>query len=396
MHRLTLRIHCNADILRCPCYTVFAMSIPLDLPLSAVDFRQKLLHWYEKNKRDLPWRRTSDPYAVWISETMLQQTQVATVIAYFGRWLDRFPTVTALADASLDDVLYTWQGLGYYSRARNLHRAAQQIVEKHNGVFPVFFDDVLALPGVGRYTAGAVCSIAGGQDAPIVDANVVRVLCRAFGITGDPKTGETQAALWKLAADLLPPGNAGAFNQAVMELGALVCGSPPKCERCPVQSECYAFATGTPSALPQFAPKPAFTTETHVSALMERVGGRVCLRQRSLDAGLWAGLWELPRVVVGAGESPGEAATRAALETGFNAVSVSDTPIALVRHGVTTRKITLLAVAVTVSEEAERPGIAWATPADALEKYALASPQRRLLEQIAQGRTDAATQPTLF
>jgi len=368
-----------------------------DLPAKAQDFRQNLLHWYEKNKRDLPWRKTSDPYAVWISETMLQQTQVATVIPYFIRWLNRFPTVAALADAPLDDVLQTWQGLGYYSRARNLHRAAQQIAEKHNGVFPDSFDDVMALPGVGRYTAGAVCSIAGGQDAPIVDANVIRVLCRVFGITGDPKVNETQATLWKLATDLLPSGNAGTFNQAMMELGALVCGSPPKCKRCPVKNECYAFATGAPSALPQFAPKPAFTTETHVSALIEGVDGRICLQQRPLDAGLWAGLWELPRVIMGAEESPGEAATRAALEAGFDAVqTASENPVARVRHGVTTRKITLLAIGVTAVEYNDRPGIAWTTPADALEKYALASPQRRLLEQIESACASAVAQPSLF
>ena len=368
-------------------------------PEKAQDFRENLLQWYEKNKRDLPWRKTSDPYAVWISETMLQQTQVATVIPYFNRWLARFPTVAALADAPLDDVLQAWQGLGYYSRARNLHRAAQIIADKHRGVFPESFSDVLELPGVGRYTAGAVCSIAWGQDTPIVDANVVRVLCRVFGITGDPKASETQAALWKLATELIPPGDAGSFNQAMMELGALICATPPKCERCPVQSACYAFGTGAPSALPQFAPKPVFTTQTDVSALIERDGGQICLRQRALDAGLWAGLWELPRVTVGEKEALTDAAVRAAIEAGFHGVrEESETPVAKVRHGVTTRKITLLAVAVAVDDRhgAARAGIAWATPADAMARFALSSPQRRLLEQIQATRESTALQPRLF
>ena len=372
------------------------MPDPLEHGAKAQDFRQNLLRWYEKNKRDLPWRKTADPYAVWISETMLQQTQVATVIPYFERWLLRFPSVAALADAPLDDVLQAWQGLGYYSRARNLHRAAQQIVETHSGVFPEAFDDVLALPGVGRYTAGAVCSIAGGQDTPIVDANVVRVLCRVFGIHGDPKATETQAALWKLAADLIPTGDAGTFNQAMMELGALVCATPPKCERCPVQKECYAFSTGAPSALPQFAPRPVFTAQTDVSAVMTAEGGRVCLRQRPLDAGLWAGLWELPRVTVDGDETPTAAAVRAATEAGFAGAQATDHPVARVRHGVTTRKITLLAVPVSGATADNTPGTAWATPTDALEKFALASPQRRLLEQIRAARLNAAIQPCLF
>ncbi len=330
---------------------------------------------------------------------MLQQTLVATVIPYFERWLARFPTVRDLADAPLDDVLQAWQGLGYYSRARNLHKAAQQIVALHDGIFPRTYDDVLALPGVGRYTAGAVCSIALGLDTPIVDANVVRVLCRVFGIHGDPKGTETQATLWTLATQLIPRGGAGTFNQAMMELGALVCGTPPKCENCPVRNECYAYDTGAPSALPEFAAKPEFTTQTDVSAVVTDDADRLLLIQRPLDAGLWAGLWELPRVTVGEDETPAEAAVRAIRETiGADGAEVaSDTPVAKVRHGVTTRKITLLAIPVAWKDDGETPrNAAWATPQDALDKFALASPQRRLIEQIAERRRSAVLQPTLF
>ncbi|MBC7807432.1 MAG: A/G-specific adenine glycosylase [Akkermansiaceae bacterium] len=373
-------------------------DFPAD-PQRAEDFRINLLRWYKKNHRSLPWRATGDPYAIWISETMLQQTQVATVIPYFQRWLTLFPTVRDLAEAPLDDVLQAWQGLGYYSRARNLHKAAQQIVANHDGVFPGNYDDVLALPGVGRYTAGAVCSIALGLDTPIVDANVVRVLCRVFGIHGDPKGGEAQAALWRLATELIPSGDAGTFNQAMMELGALVCATPPKCDGCPVRSECYAFDTGAPSALPEFAPKPDFTTQTDVSAIVMDGDEKLLLIRRPLDAGLWAGLWELPRVTAEAEETPGAAACRAIREAvGIeDAKAVEITPLGKVRHGVTTRKITLLGIAVSIggmvtpSDKA-----AWATTQEALDGYALASPQRRLIEQIAERRRAAVVQPTLF
>ncbi|MBC8134535.1 MAG: A/G-specific adenine glycosylase, partial [Fibrella sp.] len=354
---------------------------------------------YEKNHRPLPWRTTRDPYAIWISETMLQQTQVATVIPYFEKWLARFPTVRDLAEAPLDDVLHAWQGLGYYSRARNLHKAAGQIVAIHDGVFPDSYDDVLALPGVGRYTAGAVCSIALGLDTPIVDANVVRVLCRIFGIHGDPKGNEAQITLWRLATDLIPSGDAGTFNQAMMELGALVCGTPPKCDICPVQRECFAYDTGAPSALPEFAPKPQFTTQTDVSAVVTDSEERLLLTQRPLDAGLWAGLWELPRVTMEGEETSATAALRAVRETvgAVDATVIEETPVAKVRHGVTTRKITLLGIAVAVggAPDGDR-GYAWATAGEALEKYALSSPQRRLIEQIAERRRAAVVQPALF
>ncbi len=179
----------------------------VDEETKEAEFTRRLLEWYAVKQRDLPWRRTRDPYAIWISETMLQQTQVTTVIPYWTRWLDRFPTVRALAQAPIE-VLKAWQGLGYYARARNLHRAAQVIVDKHGGVFPTDFHQVLALPGVGRYTAGAVCSIAFDQDVPIVDANVIRVLCRVWGVRGDPKSSATQARLWHLAESLVPRGQA--------------------------------------------------------------------------------------------------------------------------------------------------------------------------------------------
>lgn len=362
----------------------------------AAEFTRRLLEWHAQTRRDLPWRRTRDPYAIWISETMLQQTQVATVIPYWTRWLERFPDVRALAEAPIDDVLKAWQGLGYYARARNLHKAAQAIVEKHGGVFPTDFDDVLALPGVGRYTAGAICSIALGQDVPIVDANVIRVLCRVFGITGDPKSSATQKRLWELAAALIPPGSARLFNEGMMELGALICQSAPRCAVCPMQDICVAYASGNPASLPQFAPKPAFTTETHVSAIIRRSSAddRVLVVRRAPGSGLWGGLWEFPRAVQQAGnETTEQAAERAAQEAARLSVrAVSSEPAALVRHGVTTRRITLIGIECQPESPEREPQpsgdcdtAAWVT-LDELDGYALASPQVKLLSQLKEGK----------
>ena len=354
-----------------------------ETPEKRREFGQRLLDWFVASQRDLPWRRTGDAYAIWVSETMLQQTQVATVIPYFERWMARFPTVLALAEAPLDDVLKLWQGLGYYARARNLHRAAQVIVEKHGGVFPARFEDVLALPGVGRYTAGAVCSIAFGQDVPLVDANVIRVLCRVFGVRGDPKSTKVQAELWRLAADLIPPGHARDFNQAMMEHGALVCHQSPHCPDCPVRDLCVAYTTGNPTSLPEFAPRPVFTSQIDVSALVEMPGGdgTVLIVQRPSE-GLWGGLWEFPRVTLAPGETPEAGAVRAACEVAGLSVRAGER-VGVVKHGVTTRRITLIGVAAAPTEENATPNArgcsawTWTRPAD-LDNFALSSPQVKL------------------
>jgi A/G-specific adenine glycosylase len=347
-----------------------------------------LLPWYDKHQRDLPWRMTRDPYAIWVSETMLQQTQVATAIGYWERWMAQFPTPTALADAPLDDVLKAWQGLGYYARARNLHRAAQVIRDTHGGQFPTTFDDVLALPGVGRYTAGAVCSIALGLDTPIVDANVIRVLCRVDAIPGDPKTSRVQERLWQRAEQLIPLGQAREFNQAMMELGALVCGKEPKCNVCPLQPVCQAFAQDAVARFPEFAAKKTFTTQTDVSAVVRNDAGQYLLIQRPPD-GLWGGLWELPRVTQTESESLTEAALRAVREVTGGTATSTGTVLARVKHGVTTRKITLLAVECTLTGTVSIG--TWVAPND-FSRYALSSPQVKLVAQLR----ERTVQPTLF
>jgi A/G-specific adenine glycosylase len=252
-------------------------------------FRRSLLSWYRQNRRDLPWRRTDDPYAILVSEFMLQQTQVATVIPYFNEWLRRFPSVAALAAASEDDVLHAWQGLGYYSRARNLRAAARAIFQNHGGRFPSAPAAIRDLPGVGRYTANAVATFAFNQRVPIVEANIARVLSRLFALQTPIDTSAGRERLWASASQLLPRKNAGEYNSALMELGALVCGPRPKCDRCPVKGFCRAT---DPASLPRKNPRRAveFRTESH-SFVAHR--GHVLLEQ-STDR--WRGMWILPRL----------------------------------------------------------------------------------------------------
>jgi len=210
-----------------------------------------LLAWFKKNKRDLPWRRTDDPYAILVSEIMLQQTRVTTVIPYFERWMKAFPTAKPLASAKLDKVLKLWAGLGYYSRARNLQKAAQAIMSEHGGKVPSNVTTLRTLPGIGRYTAGAVASIAFNKPAPILDGNVIRVLSRLFLIGEDTTMSETRERLWRLAEEIIPRGRAGDFNESMMELGAIVClPGEPLCEVCPLNKVCRASAKGKAGQLP--------------------------------------------------------------------------------------------------------------------------------------------------
>jgi len=253
----------------------------------------QLLRWFEKNKRDLPWRKTRDPYAVWISEMMLQQTQVATVIPYYEKFLKSFPTVRHLAKADLSDVLRVWEGLGYYSRARNLHKAARTVVTHFYGNIPDNSEDLLALPGIGRYTAGAILSIAFNRESPVLDGNVKRVLCRLCAIPENPKESKTEERLWNISGSLIPKGNAHSFNQALMELGATICTPrEPLCLLCPLQHLCRARKQGTPENYPKKVSKKKVPHVEAVSAVIIK-GDRVLLRQRP-PRGLLGGLWEFP------------------------------------------------------------------------------------------------------
>jgi A/G-specific adenine glycosylase len=346
-----------------------------------------LLEWYRAHKRDLPWRGAS-PYAVWVSEIMLQQTQVITVIPYFLRFLARFPTVEVLAAAPIDEVLKYWAGLGYYARARNLHRAAQLVVEQHGGHVPQTPEEIETLPGIGRYTAGAILSIAYGVPRPLVDGNVIRVLSRLFGLRGDPKSKANQNTLWRWAEQLVPSQAPGDFNQALMELGALVCSpADPRCERCPLLSLCVAGNSPDPTALPEIPPSRAAVSVTHSSALIRNDAGRLLIAQRPLH-GLWGGLWEFPRVVCGGGgdtatgETPQQGAARAAREVVGLEVHVG-ARVGKVKHGVTHYRITLHGFDARPIDPTAVPyardcaAIRWETP-DALSEYPFSAPQALL------------------
>ncbi len=276
--------------------------------------RRKLLAWYNRHHRDLPWRRTSDPYAIWLSEVMLQQTQVATVIPYYQRCLSRFLTIHDLAAAELDEVLELWAGLGYYARARNMQRAARIVVQACGGRFPHTAAELRRLPGFGRYTAGAVASVAFGERVAAVDGNAARVLTRLFALRGDVRQPAGCEVVWRLAERLVPAGRPGDWNQAVMELGAMVClpGKSAKCEDCPLRCECAALADGEVACLPVKARRRSVRSETHVVAAIEDAGRFLFVRRPA--GGLWGGLWELPSVVVADGRSARAAAGRLAGE----------------------------------------------------------------------------------
>ncbi len=260
------------------------------------ELHEKLLGWYESAKRDLPWRRTRDPYAIWISEVMLQQTRVETVKPYWARFLARFPTVQSLAEAPLDDVLAHWSGLGYYARGRKLHEAAQAIVERHDGTLPADAEALAALPGFGPYTTAAVGSIGLGLDEAAVDGNVARVLTRWLCREGDPREAKAMKFFREAAEELLPRGRAGAWNQAMMELGATLCGprAQPACLTCPVASLCRAHRAGRQGELPP--PRKAKERPQLNFAAAYVVRGDELLLARRPDTGLFASLWELPAV----------------------------------------------------------------------------------------------------
>lgn len=328
---------------------------------------RKLLAWYGRHRRELPWRNSQDAYRVWISEIMLQQTQVATVVPYFERFLRAFPNIRALAQADEHAVLRLWEGLGYYRRARQMHEAARVVCSQHGGEFPRSLDAVLALPGVGRYTAGAIVSIAFDQRAPILEANTVRLFSRLLAFRGDPTSSAGQKLLWQFAEDLLPARESGAFNQALMELGSQVCTPrAPRCEVCPLQQECLAFAAGCQGEVPRPKPKAAFEAIHEASVAVYR-SGRVLLRRRQ-QGERWAGLWDFVRFNVEQ-RTPGERVAEVLHKTRQNSGLKVTAPRHLVtlKHGVTRFRITLDCYAVACGKGPVRLGEGewqWVAPRD--------------------------------
>ncbi|MEL7496736.1 MAG: A/G-specific adenine glycosylase [Planctomycetota bacterium] len=273
------------------------INVPPKLLKSAAakqKFQHALLDWFDEHQRDLPWRRNRTPYRIWISEIMLQQTQVATVVDYYRKFVNRFPSVRKLAEADVSEVLKLWEGLGYYRRARQLHAAAQTIVEQHRGRFPTDFDDVLALPGIGRYTAGAILSISKDQRHPILEGNTIRLFARLMEMRSDVKATANQKRLWAFSESMVPQKRPGDFNQALMELGSELCRPKrPMCLLCPVNQFCVTFKKGLQAQIPTSVKKTKYETLHEAVVLIPRKN-KFLVRQCG-PGERWEGLWDFPR-----------------------------------------------------------------------------------------------------
>jgi len=338
-----------------------------------------LLAWWDQHgRKDLPWQVNPTPYRVWVSEIMLQQTQVATVARYFDRFMADFPDVGALAAAPLDAVLHAWSGLGYYSRARNLHRAAQRVCEAHGGELPGDFAALAALPGIGRSTAGAILALAGGQRFAILDGNVRRVLARLYRVEGAPLAPAVQRRLWALAEENTPAERVGAYTQAVMDLGATLCTRRrPRCAECPLAARCEALTGGVVEQLPTPKPRRARPLRTAVVLLVHDGAGSVLLEQRPAE-GLWGGLWGLPEVA-----SVEEAAGWCAQAFGCTPARLATRPV--LRHGFTHFDLDMTPVEIEIPPPAPRTQEAgqrlWYTLHDP-PRVGLAAPVSRLLRSL--------------
>ena len=330
--------------------------------MKQIPFATRVVAWQKRHGRhDLPWQNTRDPYRIWLSEIMLQQTQVATVIPYFARFLAKFPTLDDLANASEDEVLALWSGLGYYSRGRNLLRAAQIMAEKFAGEFPKAFDDILSLPGAGQSTAGAISVFAFGERQAILDGNVKRLFARHFGIAGFPGDKKVESKLWEVANEALPKLDIEAYTQGLMDLGATVClRSRPLCLTCPVENTCAAKREGRIQELPTPRPKKNIP-EKSTTMLMIFHEGEVLLEKRP-PTGVWAGMWCFPELENGA--SPRDACReRYGLET------KSLKPWSILLHGFTHFKLSITPQPITVQKKLSRaaePGIVWLSVDEAL------------------------------
>ncbi|MBN8263762.1 MAG: A/G-specific adenine glycosylase [Xanthomonadales bacterium] len=340
-------------------------------------FAPTLLTWFDRHGRhDLPWQHPRTPYRVWLSEIMLQQTQVAVVVPYFARFVDALPDVPALARASQDDVLALWSGLGYYARARNLHAAAQRCMELHGGDLPRNLDALQALPGIGRSTAGAILSQAWGDRAAILDGNVKRVLARLFGIEGWPGLPKVEKQLWTIAARLLPEARLADYTQAQMDFGATLCTrADPACAACPLREACVAHREGRTAELPHPKPgKPLPEREARM-LLVEDDRGRVLLQRRP-PTGVWAGLWSLP-------EHADAAASRDWFDQHLAGDFARAEVLAPVLHGFTHYRLRILPMRVAGVRPrdavGDNPGLRWASRAE-LQAIGLPAPVRRLLE----------------
>lgn len=357
----------------------------MDQPVAAQALHVEILNWYHQNKRTLPWRVPGlDPYAVWVSEIMLQQTRVETVIPYYERWLRSFPTVEALAKASEQEVLNAWEGLGYYSRARNFHKAARIVVEQYHGKLPRDLHELRKLPGIGRYTVGALASILFGMDEPALDGNLKRVYARLFDVSLPVDEPEGEKLLWQLARENLPQGHAADFNQALMDLGAMIClPKNPRCLLCPAMNSCQARARGTQALRPVKKPKKAVPHHVHAAAVVVR-NGRVLLAKRP-ETGLLAGMWEFPNGRVDVGQNPAQA-LRKLIQSGYSLTLRAKRkvePMGTFQHAYTHFKVTVHAFESELVSKSLSKNLKW-IPVKTLPEYPMGKIDRQIAELLAQ------------
>lgn len=345
--------------------------------------QNNLLSWFAHNARKLPWRKTYDPYHVWLSEVMLQQTQMDRVVDYFRTWINKLPTLETVASADENELLKLWEGLGYYSRVRNFHTAAKIIIG-NQGEIPSSYAKLLKLPGIGKYTAGAILSIAFQQNYPVVDGNVERVFSRMFAIETPIKSSEGQKHLWSLADALLPKGNSRQWNQALMELGALVCKkSKPDCQLCPLEEHCQAHLSGTTSLHPVAGKSITTIPVSFVAAVIVRKGA--IYTQKRLPDSMWGNLWEFPGGHLEKNETPAQGTIREVdEETGFK-ITI-DHPLPLVKHSYTRYKATVYSYQCTlkndpVPELNAAQEYKWLSLAE-LDKLAFSAGHRKLIENL--------------
>jgi A/G-specific adenine glycosylase len=342
-------------------------------------FTTRLLDWYTVNARSLPWRGHSDPYAVWVSEIMLQQTRVESVIPYFERWMSRFPTLAALAQADQQDVLAVWEGLGYYSRARNLQRAAQVVIAEYAGCLPADVPELCRLPGIGRYTAAAIASIAFGADEAALDGNIRRVLARFFDVSEPARGPQGERRLWELARQHLPPGKAGDYNQALMDLGASIClPRQPRCPDCPLREDCAAYRLGVQEQRPVLPARPAVPHYIVTAAVIRREG-RLLIARRPPN-GLLGGLWEFPGGKQEDGEDlPASLRREIQEELGVD-IAVGD-PLGVYGHAYTHFRVTLHAFACVLLSGEPQPlhasDLRWVIPEE-LPDYPMGKLDRQI------------------
>ncbi len=348
-------------------------------------FRDRILHWFATHQRDLPWRQTYEPYHVWVAEIMGQQTQLERAAAYFRRWINRFPDIRAVAGASEQEILKAWEGLGYYRRARNLQRAARQLLADHEGEIPADYQALLALPGIGPYTASAIVSIAFNESRPVLDANVSRVLARVADIDQPIRCQAVQKALNRLLWELVPTDGGRDFNQALMELGALVCTpAKPDCEQCPVSGLCRARRVDSVDLRPVTGRKVGRIRIEMACGIIIREG-RIFIQQR-LGDDVWGGLWEFPGGRLAEGETP-EAAARREIHEETELQVGPLYHVATVQHGFTRYQVTLHGFLCQLTSSAATPVLHaaqeffWVTPAE-LSRYAFPAGHRKLIEQM--------------